>query len=858
MRYGVSELPYVYIFTALFSVLIGLVYAKMQNSLDIQKVLRVTMYFMLALILSFFLLIKFAEYQLTYMGIMIAKDILWLFIGMEFGILSGIIFDIRQGKRLFGLLMSGEILSGILGGLSITYILNYIAISDLLLISLISLILSIFILNTVLKRFSYRFQSSEMEKEPQENYEISYFSLMKNRYYLLFFAVSALSFLVFYFIDYIFYFKVGELYTNEKELAGFFGVFIALLNAVNLLFSLFYSGRLLNHYGIGFGLLSIPVLAIVGTSSLLISMLFSVGIAFICLIILKLLDEIFDISILTPSFRVIYQSIPQNKRMRVVAFRETVIEPAAMSLAGGALILLSSLKGMEAVIYTITVLSIIWLAVAKLLKHEYIEAVKKQLGRRQMLSSEELLGDIDNSFFLNGINSKNEVEVIYSLELLEKTNYDKLDEVLHSLTGHENPRVRVTVLKIISRLESYELASSLRDSIDQESDPEVYALLLDTYCKILKTESINVTVELLHSDKAYIKESAIVSLMRYCEDEGKKAASQEIKKLLIDTGIANRINVLSILNKIGFICFDGFIKESFESKNRDLKIKAIETIGDLKIQKLSAELINTLKYKEYRSASIASLTKLGISTTRLLINSFEASEDTEQRAAIIKVLASFKDDEANSFIMANKDDELLVDVVYESLFQNSYVSKNKKLIIECLNLNSRSAINRLNILNSLDEKRYPNTFGIIKNSYKRKIDNIFMLLSFIFHKETITKARSNYQSGVKDKKAFAVEVLDNLLSKGLKRALIPILEESSVYKKLFLYKNRYMIQEYDEKEYFNSVLKSDGHSLILRLSLIYEIGKNKERYYSKSIAALADADDIYIKETAGWAVKQLV
>ena len=137
------------------------------------------------------------------MWIMVFKDILWIFVGIEFGILSGMIFNIRQGKRLFGILASGEIIAGIIGGLSIGFIIEVTDTINLLVISSLALVVSFLLLLKILHQFSSRFHD-KAENYENENSKISYADILKNRYYLLFFAISILSFFVFYFIDYIF------------------------------------------------------------------------------------------------------------------------------------------------------------------------------------------------------------------------------------------------------------------------------------------------------------------------------------------------------------------------------------------------------------------------------------------------------------------------------------------------------------------------------------------------------------------------------------------------------------------------------------------------------------------------------
>ena len=856
MEHNISELPYVYIIASILSVLMGIIYTKLEKKLDIQKLLKLSLYFVLGVIVIFFILIKFNDNKLSFMGIMIFKDILWMFVGMEFGILTGIIFNIRQGKRLFGLLMTGEILSGILGGLSISYILNYIETIDLLLISSLSLVLSLVLLNKIIKTFEKRFDDVEVEDE-DENTKSAYSTLLKNKYYVIFFAISLLAFFVFYFIDYIFYFKVEERFTNEKELASFFGIFIAMLNIVNIVSSVFLSGKLLTRYGVGLGLMAIPVLALIGTSSLLLTLSFSLAIAFAILLILKLLNEAFDISILTPSFRIIYQSIPISQRMRVMALRETIIEPIAMGLAGVLLLLSSMIEGIEVVCYAIVVFCIIWIILAKTLKVQYVEALKQLLNRRQVITDETFLENVDSTIFLQGLKSENEVEVIFSIESLVKIHYFDIKNILGSMLSHDCIQVRLSVLNAIYKSNITALSSQLQSRIQEEKEETVFSVLLNTYCKLLGFEAIAVVKPLVNDEHQYIKESAIVALVRYCGIDGILIAGEFIKKLFSDDSVASRLNALYILNRIGVLGFYDSIKESLHSQNDELKNKAIETIGNLKVMRLVPEVIKNLNNQQFRVNSMNALVKFENSVVVQLIESFESTTEMAQKTALIKVLTALKDDKANDFVLKQIENALLVDVVYEALFKNSFRFTKKEAINDLLFSNLLDVLKLHKVLQSFESKEYENTYSVIKEFKNKKIDNVFLLLAFSFPRATIIQARSNYQSKSQEKRAYAVELLDNLLSIEIKNSVVPILEEVSLAKRITRYSKVYSLEEFNQTQNFENILTEESHPLVLKLSLMYELGKNKNKIFMNHLQNLTSHNNQDIHKTAKWALKQL-
>jgi len=857
MEYDTTELPYVYIFTSIISVSLGFVYTKFEEKFRVKKLLNITFLFLVSLVVIFYLLIKFYDIKITHMAIMIFKDIIWMFAGIEFGILSGIIFDIRQGKRLFGLLMSGEILAGIIGGFSISLLLKYITLTDLLLFSSFSLLLSFVLLRKIMKQFSTRFGIKNSSDDEDESANLSYKTLLKNRYYLVFFAISLLSFLVFYFIDYVFYFEVEEHYKSEKELASFFGVFIAFLNSVNLISSLFISGKSLSRYGISFGILAIPVLAVLGTSSILITLSVSVGIAFALIIVVKLLNEVLDITILTPSFRIIYQSIPQGQRNKVLAFRETIIEPIAMGGAGLFLLGIALFQGIEFVYYLIIFFGIIWFILGKILTKQYLQSLKSIINKRIIFSNSSLLDSLEASMFLEYLRSDDDIKIIYAIESLEKINYDQLNPILKDLMFHKSERVQIYTLETIRKLEQSYFLELIETLLAKESKEEVISTALQTYGKILEVDAIEVIEPYLYSKSSIIKEGAIVSLTRYCGIDGVLLAGSVINRVMREASQESTLQILQILNHIGMPGYYDFLRQSLNSDNKKIKKLAIEVVGNLKIKRLLPILIDLLHETYYKAVIVQSIIKFEEGVEERIIDFYVNSKDMDKKRSFIKILASLKSKTANDFLIEQTKDFSVVDFIIEALFTAGYNSENIRYIETLLESNLNTILEILADLKSIDKESYPNTHKVINEAVVKKMENIFFVLGFLYPRNMIIQAKSNYKSSSQEKKALAVELLDNILHSRLKHSSIAILENRSIENKLVYFDSSYSMDMKDEQLLFDEVLSESRYLTIVKISLIYEIGLNGKREYQKSLQNCLKDNNADIKQTAMWALDKM-
>lgn len=856
MQYDTQTLPYVYMLTAVVSVISGYTYSKIEERVSIIKLLKISMLFVIAVVLFFLVLIKFSDSKLSYFGIMVAKDLVWMFVAMEFGILTGMIFNIRQGKRLFGLLMSGEILAGAIGGFSVGGILNLISTIDLLYISMATLSLSYLLLNYILNKFVHRFEEDDEEVASQEC-SGSYATLLKNRYYFLFFGVSILAFFIFYFIDYIFYYSVEKHFSNEKDLASFFGVFYAALNIINLISSLFVSAPMLNRFGLAFGILAIPALAFIGTTSLIVTTLASLGIGFFILISLKLLNEVFDISILNPTFKVLYQSIPVKQRMKVLAFRETIIEPMAMGVAGLLLLGISMLEGIDVVYYVMIVMSILWFVLGKSLKVYYVKSLEKLLHQRDLFSNDLLLEDIDVQVFLNGINSSDKIEVIYCLDALIKLEYSDIDSILTKLLAHENSEVRLNVLEQIQKLHKDQLTEVLHDKIDSEDDPQVLDKLLKLYCEFARVDAIEKLTPYLYHENIVIKEAAIVALLQYGGIDGILIAGSLLNKLFESESRDDKLSALKILTKMNVPSFYKPLKELLNSEDKEIKTISIQVVGNLKIKKFLPHLLKYLESDTYRNSVLQALVKFEGTIFHDLTLHFKNIDTLKSKQALIKVFSLMKREESFNFLLENSNNPHLHDTIIGRLSQVAYATKDEALIEKLLLINIKSILFYLSISKHLNETSFSNSLQIIKEIIEKKADNIFQILGFLFPKPMMLQASLNYKSNSSDKRAYAVEIIDNMISKSLKKSVLPILEEISFEKKLIYYEALAFNKVHTEAESVKYILEDESIPLILKLSTLYEVGKNGKKEYIDQIKLLSNNKDVDLQETALWVTKKL-
>ena len=167
-QFSVDTLPYVYMLTAAITALLGYGYARLEARLAPAQLLVATLAFLLGGTGLLYGALWVSEAPWLTLGLMVWKDVQWVFADIEFWALAGLLFNVRQGKRLFGLIGTGAVTASIAGGFSMPLVVQTTGTLNLLLLSVVSLVAALGVLLYTIRRFTGRFAPSEGQPERQQ------------------------------------------------------------------------------------------------------------------------------------------------------------------------------------------------------------------------------------------------------------------------------------------------------------------------------------------------------------------------------------------------------------------------------------------------------------------------------------------------------------------------------------------------------------------------------------------------------------------------------------------------------------------------------------------------------------------
>lgn len=864
-KFNVEQLPYAYIGSAIVITLLGLGYSQLESRLSTPKTLSITLSVLLLSLLAFYLSLQFSEALGLILALLIWNEVVIVFSSIEFWGLTGRLFDVRQGKRLFGLIGTGEIIASITGGFSIPFIVKIIAPRHLILVSVLGLFLSLMVLAVII-RTQGDYLSEEEEEEEEDN--SSLLDLIKNPYLILIFSLSAISVLGFYFVDYMFYQQVEANYPTESELAGFIGTFFAISGTLQLLIRIFLSGRLLSRYGQAFGLLVLP-LSLLGTMLILTLNGFSLQLSallFWIIICSKLLDTVVRPAFEEPSVLILYQPLPPDKRLSSQAVVESIFEPLASGVAGGIIILLTVFFQADLLTFALVMLPILggWLTISLTLRYRYTRELIRSLKKRTLSDGSLSLEDASSLSILNDtLKSADPEDAIHALELLEYHQSDNIIAFIRQALSHQHSTVKREALIRVERLKLEELTPDIYAYFEREEDPLLKGLAIRVYCLLSQEQGLELTSPYLNHPNTEVQMNAMIGLLRNGGIEGVLIAGEYLLKFRESLVPAERILAARILGEVGIRNFYQPLERLLMDINRDVRLEAIKASRKVPHPKLWRLLADNLASPATRLKAAEALQAAGEAVVPTLIDFFKEQRGSlEIQQRIIKIAAKIKGPSAQEQLLTILDfpQQKIQYLALKALVSCEYKvsSKASNEIFQRF----QNEVREMTWLMSAEQNlnRSEPRSELLENALQEllilKRKKLFLYLCFSRNTRAIQRAEFHALAKHSSKQAYALETLDNLLTLEEKQYLLPLVENLNPASHLKTYEQWFPQPSKTIPEHLKELL-SHSQYIWLQACVLYTIGKETLTELSELIVEYLNSPYALLRETALWSAYQL-
>ncbi len=677
--------------------------------------------------------------------------------------LAGRLFNIQQGKRVFGLLGVGEVVSIIIGYFSVPFLLRFLKTPDLLFLSSASLLICLVIVLVILRVFKAQLsdaQAAGQKKTVKADDKPDYWQMVKKPYFLFISLMALVPIFGYLFIDFLFLAQTKVEFANNPEtIAGFLGVFLGFVAIVELAFKLL-SGRILNRYGLKAGLVSLPVILFSGVLLAALSGTFygSAGIFFAFIAMARLFERSIRAGVYEPAFQLLYQPVPADQRLIFQNQIEGIPKASGTVITGVIILLFSAIHYFNLIHFSwiLAVVLALWVWIALKMYDQYRKMLRSKLTELMAESSENaqkgyslvkscLTASLSKpATRINGL-----AEGIFPLEC---------EQMIPDIFRSSPVSIKKPLLKKITDNHMLGLLPFLRKEQGvQHSDDELHVLIKDAITHLENKEFIS-----------------FKNLSVRCRSGNP----------------ADRIKVAAILGSSGRYETIRLLIDLMKDDNAEVRRTAIISAGKTKRVELLPYVIENLSNPEFAGAARIGLKIIGEPVLYDLSRLFEKSEkDKRLQRDIVWIFESIGGNRALRFLkskMFHHDDEIrrLIHIGLGKLNYRASVSEraNLKGYIEEAVENALWVQASLLDIENIDDGR-----GLqlaLLDQLEAEKEYVFVLLSLLYDSKTIDHIREYVESKDAKAKVYALEMSDMLIDDEVKQLFFPLFEDIGIRERL--------------------------------------------------------------------------
>lgn len=874
-----EALPTAYLVTALFAVIFSWIYNKVLNIISLKQVISRT------LILSVLLLVCFSLALQHHPSFKYWLYIPYLFVAIygllttsQFWLLSNLVFNIRQAKRIFGFIGSGAIAGGIFGGYLTSFLSNFIISEQLLLVAAGLLFLCVPINQYIWKRYIHKSKKDLTQKNRIEKHPLT---LIKSSKLVTFMTVAmAVGVIVAKLIDYQYSHFASEKIPNTEELTAFFGFWFSTLSIISLVIQLFLTKRILSYFGIGKTLLLLPLGILLGSVLLIIIPELWV------VVIIKIADGSLKQSVNKAGIELLSLPIPVEIKTRTKVFIDVVVDSIATGIAG--ILLIFVINGLEISSVQISFVTIslilIWIfLISKIYKNYLVQfktlitglnGKKKPEHDMHLNTSLNSVYDTITSVFKNGT----EAQIAHMLEELLLKPDEHYFEAIKNLLNHPSKHIRQLALHNLYYLKSENLSERVKEILSQETDTAPYIIELLQYLihknPHLKPSEFDQLVSLSpHKDREALGMLALSSELTSEDLQSEFELTRRISKLLVTAKEAADPKeaellfecIFSTIGRLHLHEFYDKLIEGLQHPNELIARSAVNGIGFTKSSEFYTTLIDHLSKPHLKHAIIKAFHEFDPNNIIPLLKESATTYNipTDTACILPKIIGNFEVHESvDALIYLTEHSEYSVSIkaleALEKLVQSfPHLKIDKSFIItniisECeeyrnliasiqMQVDNEAKLEQNSASNKIAEAR-KGLIHILEHRIDSQLMRIFKLLGIRYVKDDIVPVLNATLSKEENTRANAIEFIENILESELKSIILPILDIANIdtpYSKDILHKLQ--IKSYSEYECYEILLMRQD--VRIKHSLLYLLEQINDRSYNPLIQmALKDRD----------------
>jgi ATP/ADP translocase len=788
-RLSAAQLPIVYMLSALVLLISGRIYSWFEHRYPIQQFLPATLLFIIFITLLFRLQWSLFSGMLFPLVLMILYRFVYLISNLEFWGLSALVFDVRQSKRLFSFISSGDVPAKLLGYLSVSVIVPIIGLQNLLLISVASFIISYLFLKRTVKVIPVTVHHSHRSSNTHHKKNILS-TFFENKLITILAWIAFFTAIAYNLVDYNFLSVVQEKYHTEEALASFLGLFFAVGYAVTIIVKVLLTGRFADRMGVTKALLILPLVLLIFSIVFMFkgSLQFNQFSNLVFIGLMYMAMNVAKTAINDPLLLVLFQPLPSSLRLHGHTVLKGIFEPVALGILGVALFFSIKMYGTANFYFfnfALFFVILTWISIVFLAKNKYLEALKNAINKRFISGSD--IGIADKNYLeiiRQNLSNDRVPEILYAISVLERANLSELKNNMQRLLKNKDLSILNRVFEIIIKNKWNDFAEQVFDLM-KNGQPEIKVSAIKTYCQ-LDAHAYERIIPFLSENDQQIEVASIAGLITSDYPAAQVFATHKLNILINSNDTMDQLSAVDVIQETKDPSLYEYLVKLIGSKETQVKATAIRAAGIIQNEKVIPVLIGLLAIKSFRLPAYDSLCLFGEKTVGYLRNSILIKDDLHLRLLAIKICSRLESKEAIEYLIefAHSKNVQIRDKAISALNSMHYQSgKNENLFFNEL-LEYEFSFAAL-ILNALVQREFSEKMiSALKYERDKSIERIFLLLRVLYENETVNRASFALLQQNKEKRANAFEALDTIIPKRIHDKLILITGENLAESKI--------------------------------------------------------------------------
>ena len=790
--FGSEALPYVYLAVGVFVSLTFYGYAELQRRWPPVWVILGTNVVIAAI------------YFLARFTLALSNNTAWIsfalmtffFFGVQMVFVSmggqvGRLFDVRQVKQNFPLIIAAVNVAFILSSLSVSMLLPVLGrVENLLFLSGGAMLLVLLLSYITVQRFQPQFAPVAPQKRHSDRQAKSFLHLVRRKYVASIFSYQFLSSVGTQLALFLLITLADARYSQPADLARFFGNFAAGRNLLNVVFMIFLAGLLMRRFGLRFGLTANPIgVGVMITAMIAASVMLGQDTSLFWLAVVTVgLDVILSESITSTSLKAVYQALPASDRPVVETGVEGMGVPLAFGLTGALLLLANAISGLtftHIILFTLLV-TIFWIAAGFLVYRDYAATLLKTLSRRNLGEVALSLDDESSLLAVESLLHSNKLrEVRLGLDMLAEAGHESLAAHLLRLLDHGDARIRTETLHRLERLAVPEALPAVEARLRLETEPPARGAAVQALCALKESDVVEEVRPYLADPAPEVRLGAMVGLLRYGGIPGILAAGERLLALENSSDPANRSFLAQVIGQVGVKNLYQQLVPLFDDDDMTVRRATLVAARQVNHPRLFPLIIRNLSDRRLRSLAAAALAAGGEAIVPITAQALagETAYDEADVIRLVRVCGQIKGRPATAMLQQhlNHPDNDVQFQVLLALNLCGYRAGADDLAEIEQTLRGEIAHGLRTLLAKEDiGQAEPLNFlhRALDYEFEQALERVYLLLSFVYEPRAILRAEDQIRHGDKNQRALALETLDVTLHGGQKELVLALVDSS--------------------------------------------------------------------------------